>query len=142
MKKLYPKDNAKNEDANFVLMSSPVIGETFQINHELNCDNKCLIYLLRCKVCNKQYLGETTDAVLLRWNIYKDNDRKFQRNESCMQQHLYEHFYSESHNRFLENVSISLIDKTDSFQSKKRENYWMRTLKTLVPLGLNVESAA
>ena len=59
-----------------------------------------------------------------------------------MQQHLYEHFYSESHNRFLENVSISLIDKTDSFQSKKRENYWMRTLKTLVPLGLNVESAA
>ena len=58
-----------------------------------------------------------------------------------MQQHLYEHFYSESHNGFLGNVSISLIDKTDSFQSKKRENYWMRTLKTLVPLGLNVEGA-
>ena len=27
--------------------SSTVTGETFQINHELNCDNKCLIYLLR-----------------------------------------------------------------------------------------------
>ena len=32
--------------------------------------------------------------------------------ESCMQQHLYEHFYSEGHNEFLGNVSISLIDKT------------------------------
>ena len=27
--------------------SSTVTGETFQINHELNCDNKCLIYLLK-----------------------------------------------------------------------------------------------
>ena len=38
------------------------------------------------------------------------------------------------------NVSISLIEKNDCSQPKKRENYWMRTLKTLAPLGLNVES--
>ena len=42
--------------------SSTVTGETFQINHELNCDSKCLIYLLKCKFCKKQYVGETTDA--------------------------------------------------------------------------------
>ena len=58
-----------------------------------------------------------------------------------MQQHLYEHFYSESHNGFLGNVSISLIDKNDGFQPKKRESYWMRTLKTVAPLGLNIESS-
>ena len=86
-------------------------------------------------------MGEITDAFLLRWNSYNDNDRKFQRNESCMQQHLYEHFYSKGHNGFLGNVSISLIDKTDGFQPKKRDNYWTRTLKTLAPLGLNVENA-
>ena len=77
------------------------------------------------------------DAFRLQWNNYKDSDRKFQRNESCMQQHLYEHFYSEGHNGFLGNVFINLIDKTDGFQPKKRENYWMRTLKTLAPLGLD-----
>ena len=33
---------------------STVTGETFQINHELNRDDKCLIYLLKFKVCNKQ----------------------------------------------------------------------------------------
>ena len=98
--------------------SSIVTSETFQINHELNCDDKCLIYLLKCKVCKKQYVGETTDAFRLRWNNYKNKDRKFQRNESCMQQHLYEHFYSEGHNGFLGNVSISLINKTDGFQPK------------------------
>ena len=59
------------------------------------------------------------DAFPLRWNNYKDNNRKIQRNESCMQQHFYEHFYSEGHNGFLGNVSISLIYKTDGFQPKK-----------------------
>ena len=121
--------------------SSTVTGKTFQINHELNCGDKCLICLRKCKVCNKQYVGETTDAFRRRWNNSKENDRKFQRNGSCMQEHLYEHFYCEGHNGFLGNVSISLIDKTGGFQPKKGENYWMRTLKTLVPLGLNVESA-
>ena len=88
----------------------------------------------------KQYVWETTDVFRLRCNNYKDNDRKFQRNRSCMQQHLYQHFYSAGHNGFLDNVSISLIDKTDGFQSKKKKNYWMRTLKALALLGLNVES--
>ena len=46
-----------------------------------------------------------------------DNDRKFQKNESCIQQHL----YSECHNVLLGNFTISLIDKTGSFQPKKRE---------------------
>ena len=80
-------------------------------------------------------------AIWLRWNYYKNNVKKFQRNESCMQQHLYEHFHSEGHTKFLENVSGSLTNKTDGFQLKKGKLYWMRTLKTLAPSGLNVESA-
>ena len=58
-------------------------------------------------------MGETTDAFRLRWNNYKDNDRKFQRNESYMQQHLYERSFTAKVNGFLRYVSISLIDKTD-----------------------------
>ena len=57
-----------------------------------------------------------------------------------MLQHLYKHFHSEGYNGFLGNVSISFINKTDGFQPKKMGNYWMRTLKTLALLGLNVES--
>ena len=43
--------------------SSTVTGETFHTNHELNCDDKCLVYLLKCKVCKKQYVGETTGCI-------------------------------------------------------------------------------
>ena len=33
--------------------TSTVTGETSQMNYELNCDDKCLIYLLKCKFCKK-----------------------------------------------------------------------------------------
>ena len=118
---------------------SSITKETFKINHHLNCGSKCLTYLLTCKTCSKQYTGETTDEFRFRWNNYKSNDRKFQRGERCMQEHLFEHFYSEGHNGFLEDVSVTLIDKTDGRDPKKREFYWMRTLKTLAPDGLNIE---
>ena len=65
---------------------------------------------------------------------YKDNIRK----ESCMQQHLFEHFSSEGHNSFLDDVSIILTDK-DTKDPNKREHYWRHTLKTMAPQGLNVE---
>ena len=64
--------------------------------------------------------GDTTDAFWRRWNNYNNNDRRFQRNESSMQQDLSEHILSESHNRFVRIVSVSLIDKSDSLQPKKK----------------------
>ena len=54
-------------------------GESFKINHKLNCDDNCLIYLLTCKCCGEQYVGETTDEFRLRWNNYKSNHRKMYR---------------------------------------------------------------
>ena len=44
-----------------------------------------------------------------------------------MQEHIFEHFNSEAHSSFLENASVTFIDKTDSQNSEKRENYWIHT---------------
>ena len=68
--------------------TSTTTGKSFKINHKLNCDDNCLIYLLTCKCCGKQYVGETTDEFRLRWNNYKSNDRKNARNDACTQEHL------------------------------------------------------
>ena len=64
------------------------------------------------------------------------------RQKPCMQKHLFEHFHSDGHNGFLEDFAVTLIDKTDGRDPKNRENYWMRTLKTLAPDGLNIEDCA
>ena len=65
--------------------------------NQLNCDDRCIIYLLTCKQCQKQYTRETKDDFRYRWNNYKSKSRKFDRKESCIQEHLYKHFSSLGH---------------------------------------------
>ena len=108
-----------------------------KINHNLNCNDKCLIYLLSCKICGLQYVGSTTDPFRYRWNNYKDNNRKAERGVEHMQADLFEHFASHGHSGFLEDCTITLIDKTDGADPTRREEYWRRVLKTVSPYGLN-----
>ena len=56
-----------------------------------------------------------------------------------MQQHLFEHFVSEGHCSFLEDITITFIDKTNPKDPNRRKQYWRHTLKTMTPLGLNFE---
>ena len=57
-----------------------------------------------------------------------------------MQEHLYKYFESELHSGFPDEFSVILIGKTYGSNPTKRETYWMRTLKTIAPNGLNVEN--
>ena len=53
-----------------------------------------------------------------------------------MQPLVFEHFSSNDHSSFLEDCSITLIDKTHGSDPTRRE-YWRRVLKTVTPYGLN-----
>ena len=85
--------------------SGTVTGERFKINQKLNCDGKSLVYLFVCECSRKQYVGETTWGRMFRWNNYKYNERKYNRNDS-----------------FLGNVKISVINKSDGQNPKKTED--------------------
>ena len=61
----------------------------FTINHRFDCNRRCLIYLITCKGCLKEYVGQIVNEFRHRWKNYKNNARKFQRGEHCMQRHLY-----------------------------------------------------
>ena len=45
------------------------------------------------------------------------------------------------HAGFLNNVSITFIDKTDPSDPLEREGYCRHTLKTMAPFGLNIEKS-
>ena len=61
---------------------------SFKINHKLNCNDNLLIYPRLCNCCGEQYVEKTTDELRLRWNNYKSNDRKNERNEICKKIYL------------------------------------------------------
>ena len=119
--------------------TSHVTKETFKINHRFDCNSKCLIYLLSCKVCGKQYVGSTTDRFRFRWNNYKNCQRKAERGEDHMQKYLHDHFLSEDHDGLVNNVVIIFIDKTDPSDPERREEFWRTKLRTFAPHGLNIE---
>ena len=123
----------KNEVCDYVTdidtFTSTVTGESFKINQQLNCDDRCIIYLLTCKQCQKQYTGETTDDFRYRWNNYKSDSRKFNRKEYCMQ----EHFYIDTLVVQVAGDSLTmyqlhqLTKPMNQIDPKKREDYWMKT---------------
>ena len=108
----------------------------------LTITKKCLIHLPTCKVSLKQCIRQAVDEFRLRWNNYKSNNRKYQRLESCMQEHLFEHFNEKGHCGFSDNVSITFIDKTDPSEPLETANYWKSVLKKMAPLILNIEDNA
>ena len=113
-------------------------GKKYKINFEFDCNSNCLIYLMTCKICNKQLCGECTTAWRDRWNNYKDNSRKAIRNEAHMQMGVHAHFKLPDHTSMENDVEVRLIDKTDSMFPKKREDFWIAELKTMHPDGFNV----
>ena len=50
--------------------TSTVTRESIKINHVCSND-KCLIYILTCKVCKKQYIGKTVDRFRLNGTTIK-----------------------------------------------------------------------
>ena len=54
---------------------------------------------------------------------------------------MFWHFSSPGHNGFLNDVSLTFIDKTDPSDPLKRENFWRETLMTMGPYGLNIEDS-
>ena len=112
----------------------------YRINHEFNCDSKCVIYLMTCKVCNKQYVGQTCDRFRLRFNNYASCQRKAASGGNPPQNSFHQHFLQHDHNGFLEDISIKIIDKTDPKNPTGRERFWIDRLGTMAPNGLNEET--
>ena len=112
------------------------------MNHSFDCNDKCLIYLSNCKSCGKQYVGNTTDHFRSRRNNYKSDGRKAESGDmgNVKQKFLQSYFLQCDHQGFLKYVEVRLIDKTQISDLTKGEFYWMGTLRTLYPDGLNIES--
>ena len=118
--------------------TSATTDSTFKINHKLNCHDKCLVYLLTFNVYLKQYVVQTVEECRYRWNY---SARAMVVN---IKRHMYAAtsllaFFWGGHHSFLEDASITMIDKTDPSNHLQRGNYWRSTLKTMASWELNVE---
>ena len=110
--------------------------KTWKINDSFECNHKCVIYLLGFKSCGKQYVGNNTDRFKSRQNNYESDVRKA---ESGNMENVKQKFL-QSQEGFLNDLELRLIDETHASDPSKREFQWIRTLRSLHPGSLNIES--
>ena len=113
----------------------------FQIYDNLNCKGKYVIYLLECTKCKIQYVGKTETEFNIRLNnhrkdVWKPDAIPASRNFSDKS-----HDFN-THAKFIliEQIRHINIDKEKNKERlKQRQNFWIITVETLTPKGLNQE---
>ena len=88
-----------------------VSGREYYVNNNFTCDSSGVVYLLRCKVCGKQYVGSTSTSFRARFNNYKSASMKFSGGVLVPQAELFRHFTEAGHHGFLVDVSFMIIDR-------------------------------
>lgn len=119
-------------------IQSSTTKQNFQITGDLNCSSSNIIYLIECNFCKKQYIGETKRSLRCRFNNHRF-DIQNQR-PSTISSHFNQGCCD------LDDCRIIPIFKcpklaTEELTTKARqeiEQYFIRTLKTYLPYGLNI----
>ena len=105
--------------------------KTYAVRHNFSCNSRYLIYLITCAHCKKQYVGYTTQTLRTRINHHRSN--VFNK----IGTYISNHFNFTDHS--VSNLKVQCIDSATSFtELQALEHYWIATLRTLIPLGLNV----
>ena len=111
---------------------SHVTGRSYKILGDTSCHTNNCIYLISCKVCGKQYVGETGD---LRRRI---NNHRSTIKTKRIQEPVAEHFNLAGHK--WQDMSVVVIDHnthwTDT-ERKHKEKFWMHRLNSFRPQGMN-----
>ena len=109
----------------------PLNNTVFYIRHSFTCESTNIVYVITCAKCKKQYVGCTTHSLRYRINHHR----------SCilrkMPSYIHKHFNLQDHN--ITHLKVQPIDTAeDSTELRNLEKYWITSLATLVPFGLNV----
>lgn len=124
-------DNISN---NVSTICSTSTKEIFSINTLLDCDSTDVKYLLECS-CKLQYVGRTIQTLWMRFNKHRANIRN-----SFLKHGVSKHAYTH-HNCDPSQFCLTPIKQIPSGvrnrSATKREMFWIFTLDTISPVGLN-----
>ena len=112
---------------------SNITKQKYKITHAINCNTQNLIYLIQCKKCPAQYIGETKNDINYRLTRHRSS-HKTQKEEPVAK-----HFNSRGHTiGDLTIMGIEIITNKRDITRHLRESHWIDVLKTTYPPGLNI----
>lgn len=114
--------------------TSTSTGKSYKIQGSFSCTSWNVIYLITCKACHLQYVGQTSNTLSTRMNQHLSSIRR------CSDTPIAQHFNQPAHN-----VNDVIVNVVTSPMSKllvtrlRWELAWIRELVTMVPSGLNTQ---
>ena len=123
-------------------LRSTSTGKTYQSMINVNCQSSNLIYVITCRTCGIQYVGQTKNRILQRFqgHIFDINNN----NDTTVARH-FNHCPTEQPAQLKGikfNVASFIPLTPDCYLAKrlrdKEEKRWMRRLRTITPYGLNL----
>ena len=112
--------------------SSTTASAAFNVRENFSCASSDVIYLITCKKCHLQYVGQTQQKCSQRMNKHKFDIKHFPDIITTVS----EHFNSPGHS--IKDFSFMPIDRvTCNWKRLLKETSWMHRLGTVCPFGLN-----
>ena len=115
--------------------SSHTTGKSFKVKIRASCKSSNVIYLITCRRCGQQYVGETGQPFHLRVNGHQYDITHKRTDKSPVSSHF---------NRGQHTLADMLVMVIERARSQDpclrciRESRWIRTLGTSFPLGMNL----
>lgn len=128
-----------------ILFKSTVTAKRYEVvapeNSVFNCRTRNLVYLLTCKQCLAQYVGETKQQFNIRNNAHRRSTKNIDIHTGCPI--IHEHFTE----GLCAGVGYicQIIEKMPDVGSdqellnhrRQREHFWIKELRTVYPFGMN-----
>ncbi len=108
----------------------------------VSCRSSNLIYCITCRVCHKQYVGQTSNRLRDRFQGHFGDITRDDPDKS-----ISVHYNSKNHTG-IKNMNITILEFIKKLPKNlqaisirlKREKHWTHLLHTLSPIGLNIEN--
>ena len=110
----------------------------FTITGMLNCNSKNIVYLIECKRCNEQYVGETSNTLRARITQHISNINRYCNTSVA------EHFNQLGHDGIMDMQITPVLQMPDlesrvknTLARQKQESFFIEKLGTMTPNGMN-----
>ncbi len=110
------------------IANKPIVNS---LQKSADCSTTGLVYLIKCKKCQMQYVGQTNRALRERCGQHR---RSVEANS--LSTLLVKHFNSDGHS--INDMTIQVLQiVSDKKERLEAEDRWMRILNSVYPFGLN-----
>ncbi|XP_064633637.1 uncharacterized protein LOC135491594 [Lineus longissimus] len=122
-------------------ITSRTTGRSYRTKNNICCQSNNVIYCIQCITCNKQYVGETKQTIIGRFQKHFYNITKHNHAE------IIGYHFDQTDHHGLDDVRIFVLEfihaSPDADNSKNirpaKESTWIHRLRTMSLLGLNIK---